>query len=103
MPWQDDRSSPPCTNTVGLAKKRAMLGMNSPPTLSQLLQEAKARSAEGGEGDTTLETISYSRFFEEYHGVVHLEALELLSKECTAKVSSLMRECYCAALLSCVL
>lgn len=73
---------------VGLQKKRALLPGQGAPTLSQLLQEAKNRPETSGEEHTsdTQTPLNYSRLFDEYHGVVHLEALELLSKECDAKV-----------------
>ncbi len=69
--------------------KRSMLGGKSAPTLSQLLEEAKNKPAESSlaEGGERKEApLCYSRLFDEYHGVVHLEALELLSRECSAKV-----------------
>lgn len=75
---------------VGLQNKRALLPGKGVPTLSQLLQEAKSRPEVGSEASVTdIQTpLSYSRLFDEYHGVVHLEALELLSKECDTKVFS---------------
>ena len=59
---------------VGLARKKAMLGMGPSSTLSQLLLEAKAegaaREAAAREGDTesTSTPLNYSRLFDEYHG-----------------------------------
>lgn len=59
---------------TGLAKKRAMLGVGSSPTLSQLLKEAKAAEAvaseskAGGELEDAQIPLSYSRLFDEYHG-----------------------------------
>lgn len=76
-------------NPSGLQKKRAILGGKNAPTLSQLLEEAKNRPAESSsvKGEEIEENpLCYSRLFDEYHGVVHLEALELLSRECIAKV-----------------
>ncbi len=102
----------------GLARKRAMLGMGASPSLSQLLMEAKAEGSarvaeqERGEAESTAATLNYSRLFEEYHGEPHtqtragllgnnlvagvgyLEALELLSKECAAKVSIFLVRCH---------
>ena len=55
----------------GLTKKRAMLGVGSSPTLSQLLKEAKsdvAAMAGEGDADSAPLPLSYSRFFDEYHG-----------------------------------
>lgn len=74
--------------TVGLQKKRALLPGQGVPTLSQLLQEAKSQpeaTSETSPSDTQV-PVSYSRLFDEYNGVVHLEALELLSRECDSKV-----------------
>lgn len=71
----------------GLAKKRALLGVGEAPTLSQLLTEAKAEVVVG-EVDSAPCPLSYSRLFDDYHGVGHLEALELLSKECAGKLHS---------------
>ena len=73
---------------TGLSKRVILTGPSS-PTLSQLLKEAKntpTLSTEGGGEDEGEAPLTYSRLFDEYHGVVYLEALELLSKECSAKV-----------------
>ena len=89
-----------------------MIGGGKTPTLSELLREAKADSegqgAKGSEASGGEHTpLTYSRLFDEYKGakknnrkcfsgavyetffcsgVVHLEALDLLSKECESKV-----------------
>ena len=63
-----------------------MLAGQTSPTLTQLLEEVKNRPESGGDGGAEEGPLNYSRLFDEYHGVVHLEALELLSKECAAKV-----------------
>lgn len=58
-----------------------MLGVGSSPTLSQLLKEAKTEGAvarqvvEGGEQDSTQVAPNYSRFFDEYHGMLTLTLL----------------------------
>ncbi len=52
---------------VGLAKKRALLGVGEAPTLSQLLTEAKAEVVVG-EVDSAPCPLSYSRLFDDYHG-----------------------------------
>lgn len=81
-----------------LVNKRAMLGVGPSSTLSQLLKEAKTEGAaarlvgEGEELDSTHSPPNYSRLFDEYHGVGHLEALELLSKECAGKTHSACAE-----------
>lgn len=58
---------------VGLRGKRSMLGgTGSSPTLSQLLQEAKAESEAASkiqEGDdSNQQPLTYSRLFDEYQG-----------------------------------
>ena len=93
-----------------------MIGGGKTPTLSELLREAKADSegqgAKGSEASSGEHTpLSYSRLFDEYKGakkttvnvsvvlfmklfcsgVVHLEALDLLSKECESKVCKFER------------
>lgn len=74
----------------GLKKKRAFF-MNDPdkPILSQILREAKEK-AENEE--KTLEERELSRkihfesLFDDYQGLVHLEALEMLSKQSNMKI-----------------
>lgn len=74
----------------GLKKKRAFF-MNDPdkPILSQILREAKEK-AENEE--KTLEERQLSRkihfesLFDDYQGLVHLEALEMLSKQSNMKI-----------------
>ena len=102
-----------CAVCVGLREKRSMIGGGKAPTLSELLQEAKADSegqAKSGEASSSEQTLlTYSRLFDEYKGterttlkcfnvdvcenlfsgVVHLEALDLLSKECESKVNNI--------------
>ncbi len=50
-----------------------MLGVGPSSTLSQLLKEAKSEVApqavEGGDSDSARLPLSYSRLFDEYHGV----------------------------------
>ncbi|XP_026824084.1 protein FAM114A2 isoform X4 [Ooceraea biroi] len=74
----------------GLKKKRAFF-MNEPekPILSQILREAKEK-AEAEE--KTMEErelarkIHFESLFDDYQGLVHLEALEMLSKQCNMKI-----------------
>lgn len=74
----------------GLKKKRAFF-MNDPdkPILSQILREAKEK-AESEE--KTLEErelarkIRFESLFDDYQGLVHLEALEMLSKQSNMKI-----------------
>ena len=61
-------------SSLGLAKKRAMLGVGASPSLSQLLLEAKAEASaraaqrEGGMEESSTGPLNYSRLFEEYNG-----------------------------------
>lgn len=74
----------------GLKKKRAFF-MNEPekPILSQILREAKEK-AEAEE--KTIEErelarkVHFESLFDDYQGLVHLEALEMLSKQCNMKI-----------------
>jgi len=74
----------------GLKKKRAFF-MNDPekPNLSQVLREAKEKAE--AEKKTMEERelarkIHFESLFDDYQGLVHLEALEMLSKQCNIKI-----------------
>jgi len=74
----------------GLKKKRAFF-MNEPekPNLSQVLREAKEKAE--AEKKTMEERelarrIHFESLFDDYQGLVHLEALEMLSKQCNIKI-----------------
>jgi len=74
----------------GLKKKRAFF-MNDPekPNLSQVLREAKEKAE--AEKKTIEERelarkIHFESLFDDYQGLVHLEALEMLSKQCNIKI-----------------
>ncbi|XP_056140864.1 protein FAM114A2 [Lampris incognitus] len=69
--------------------------MNRTSTLSQVLREAKEReelqTAEGESCDTQKKTVAhYGMLFDEYQGLSHLEALEILSCESESKVKSVL-------------
>lgn len=74
----------------GLKKKRAFF-MNEvdKPILSQILRDAKEK-AESEE--KTIEErelarkVHFESLFDDYQGLVHLEALEMLSKQCNMKI-----------------
>lgn len=74
----------------GLKNKRALLKIDTDkPILSQVLREAKERSEK--ENKALLEVhakkkLNYEILFDDYHGLVHLEALEMLSKQCDIKL-----------------
>ncbi|KAM4748239.1 protein FAM114A2 [Rhinophrynus dorsalis] len=67
--------------------------MNRSSTLSQVLREAKEREEKRVSSNVTTETerkAHYGLLFDEYQGLSHLEALELLSKESEAKVKTIL-------------
>ncbi|XP_045478784.1 protein FAM114A2 [Harmonia axyridis] len=77
----------------GLKKKRAFLKIDQEkPVLSQILREAKER-AENGQKTSEQTSIkkwkNYETLFDDHHGLVHLEALELLSKQCEIKLKNI--------------
>ncbi|XP_030758276.1 protein FAM114A2 [Sitophilus oryzae] len=74
----------------GLKKKRALFKLESgKPNLSQILREAKEKSEEESKyhkDNDIKRTKNYESLFDDYQGLVHLEALEMLSKVCTIKL-----------------
>ncbi|XP_060792428.1 protein FAM114A2 [Neoarius graeffei] len=67
--------------------------MNRTSTLSQVLREAKEREEQQTAENVTSETekkAHYGMLFDEYQGLSHLEALEILSRESEAKVKSVL-------------
>ncbi|XP_068623087.1 protein FAM114A2 [Battus philenor] len=80
----------------GLAKKRAMLGLDSAekPVLSQVLREAKAKADEEDkikEQKREAKEVHYETLFDDYEGLVHLEALEMLSKQVSMRIDEKLR------------
>lgn len=80
----------------GLKKKRAFF-MNQPekPILSQVLREAREKAA--AEEKTIEERelarkVHFESLFDDYQGLVHLEALEMLSKQCNMKIQQCLVE-----------
>lgn len=80
----------------GLKKKRAFLKLDQDkPILSQILREAKEKAErENNSSNHTLTTAArkpnYESLFDDHHGLVHLEALEMLSKQCEIKLRTLL-------------
>ncbi|XP_071572805.1 protein FAM114A2 isoform X3 [Temnothorax nylanderi] len=80
----------------GLKKKRAFF-MNEPekPNLSQILREAKEKAETE---EKTIEErelarkVHFESLFDDYQGLVHLEALEMLSKQSTMKIQQYLIE-----------
>nr|XP_022903131.1 protein FAM114A2 [Onthophagus taurus] len=80
-------------NDPGLKKKRAFLTLNDDkPILSQMLREAKEKSEQeiDYKKNVVIKRPNYETLFDDYQGLVHLEALEMLSKQCDIKLSNLI-------------
>ncbi|XP_038144393.1 protein FAM114A2 [Cyprinodon tularosa] len=77
----------------GFKKTKGLMNRNA--TLSQVLREAKEReeleTAEKESSDTEKKVVAhYSMLFDEYQGLSHLEALEILSRDSESKVKSVL-------------
>ncbi|KAM4038945.1 protein FAM114A2 [Anomaloglossus baeobatrachus] len=75
----------------GFKKTKGLMHRNA--TLSHVLREAKEREEQRVSGEVTTETerrAHYGLLFDEYQGLAHLEALEMLSKESEGKVKSII-------------
>ncbi|XP_076836689.1 protein FAM114A2 [Brachyhypopomus gauderio] len=73
--------------------KKTKVLMNRTSTLSQVLREAKEREEQQTAENVTLETekkAHYGMLFDEFQGLSHLEALEILSRESEVKVKSVL-------------
>lgn len=80
----------------GLKKKRALLLGNDKPVLSRVLREAKEKAEKEDKVLAEKETRRYCRFetlFDDFQGLVHLEALEMLSRLCEYKLEQLRAGC----------
>lgn len=76
----------------GLKKKRAFLKLDTmgKPNLSQILREAKEKAEQEPEKpQETKKVKNYETLFDDHQGLVHLEALEMLSKLCSIKLDNL--------------
>ncbi|XP_056630644.1 protein FAM114A2 [Diorhabda sublineata] len=77
----------------GLKHKRSLLKLDKKkPILSQVLREAKEKAE--AENKVLQQThskkkLNYETLFDDYHGLVHLEALEMLSKQCDITLETL--------------
>lgn len=78
----------------GLKKKRAFLKIDQEkPVLSQLLREAKEKAEQENkvlQQKHLVKKPNYESIFDDYQGLVHLEALEMLSKQCDIKLQTLL-------------
>ncbi|XP_040908144.1 protein FAM114A2 [Toxotes jaculatrix] len=77
----------------GFKKTKGLMNRNS--TLSQVLREAKEReelqTAEKESSDCEKKVVAhYGMLFDEFQGLSHLEALEILSRESESKVKSVL-------------
>uniref|UniRef100_A0A1B6ECK6 Protein FAM114A2 n=1 Tax=Clastoptera arizonana TaxID=38151 RepID=A0A1B6ECK6_9HEMI len=76
-----------------LRKKRAMFFHEDKPVLSQVLKEAKDK-AENMEQELAdkeaARKVHFESLFDDCQGLVHLEALEMLSKQCQLKLQSIL-------------
>lgn len=81
-------------NDPGLKKKRTLLKFDhNKPTLSQILREAKEKAEQENEvleKKHIVKKLNYETLFDDCQGLVHLEALEMLSKQCVIKLQSVM-------------
>ncbi|XP_066245532.1 protein FAM114A2-like isoform X1 [Euwallacea similis] len=78
----------------GFKKKRAFLKLDKmgKPNLSQILREAKEMAEKESEPlkqENKRKFKNYETLFDDHQGLVHLEALEMLSKLCSIKLDNL--------------
>lgn len=78
----------------GLKKKRAFLKLEpDKPVLSYILREAKEKAETENKALEEMRVskkANYELLFDDHQGLVHLEALEMLSKQCDIKLQSLL-------------
>lgn len=79
----------------GLKKKRAFLKIDQDkPVLSQVLREAKEKAEQENkileQKHFSKKAKNYETLFDDHQGLVHLEALEMLSKQCDIKLQNLL-------------
>ncbi|XP_026823057.1 protein FAM114A2 [Rhopalosiphum maidis] len=76
----------------GLRKKRAMFFQNTEKiNLSQVLQEAKEKSEVEFKQNNQVEIKKgYAYLLDSFQGLIHLESLELLSKQCQMKLQTVL-------------
>lgn len=76
------------------------LGLNpDKPCLSQVLREAKEKASVEDDAENTgnvadkravIKKVHFETLFDDYQGLVHLEALEMLSKQCDIKLCTII-------------
>ncbi|CAO2643167.1 Protein FAM114A2 [Lemmus lemmus] len=75
----------------GFKRTKGLMNRNS--TLSQVLREVKDKEEQWPSSEVTMETdkkTHYGLLFDEFQGLSHLEALEMLSRESEIKVKSIL-------------
>ncbi|XP_038182329.1 protein FAM114A2 isoform X1 [Arvicola amphibius] len=75
----------------GFKRTKGLMNRNS--TLSQVLREVKDKEEQRPSSEATMETdkkTHYGLLFDEFQGLSHLEALEMLSRESEIKVKSIL-------------
>nr|XP_045009171.1 protein FAM114A2 [Jaculus jaculus]XP_045009172.1 protein FAM114A2 [Jaculus jaculus] len=75
----------------GFKRTKGLMHRNA--TLSQVLREAKEKEEQWTSSEVTMETDKkphYGLLFDEFQGLSHLEALEMLSRESEIKVKSIL-------------
>jgi Protein of unknown function (DUF719) len=83
-------------NDPGLLNRHRMLMDGDKPVLSQVLREAKEKTEDAEKKMKLIQKKSYQKkvhfetLFDDYCGIVHLEALEMLSKQAQIKLQSLL-------------
>jgi len=79
---------------IGLKEK--IKGSGNKPVLSQVLKEAAKEAEEKAKIDEEFEEARQAHFgsmFDEFNGLVHLEALESVSSQCDMKLQNLLTSC----------
>ncbi|RZF38809.1 hypothetical protein LSTR_LSTR000512 [Laodelphax striatellus] len=78
----------------GLRKKRALFFQDGDkPVLSQILREAKESAEKSDKMEVEKQAakrVHLESLFDDYQGLVHLEALEMLSNQCQLKLQSVL-------------
>ncbi|KAF2882347.1 hypothetical protein ILUMI_23831 [Ignelater luminosus] len=78
----------------GLKKKRAFLKIDADkPVLSHILREAKEKAEQENrlaEEKHVSKKANYETLFDDHQGLAHLEALEMLSRQCDIKLKTLL-------------
>ncbi|KAL1110599.1 hypothetical protein AAG570_008127 [Ranatra chinensis] len=79
----------------GLKKKRALLFQQDKPILSQVLKEAQERTNQDNSPTSKpiVRDVNFEALFDEMNGLVHLDALQMISQQCNIKIKKFLGEC----------